>query len=334
MKVLITGGAGFVGSEFGKYLHSKGIDVVPLDNMEYGYEDNLSDCPELHRKLIIDDVRNKDFSKFLEGIDVVFHFAGISSLPECESNPGKAFDVNTVSIANILSAARSSKVKRFVFASTSAIYENNKESIFNEELPVFPNLIYATTKYCAENLCRSFAQNYDMDIVICRFFNVFGPHQDFKRAYPPFTSYLIREISAGQTPTVFNTSDVKRDYIYTKDLVVFLESMMNSNKRYCADVFNLCSGKGYSAIEIVQTIFKLFNKETTINTGDPAKFWDKYTQLFDKTYNLSKERISKEVFKHCIGSPDKANKEFNYSCKYNLENGLIEVIDYQRNAKM
>jgi nucleoside-diphosphate-sugar epimerase len=329
--ILITGGAGFVGSELGKFLIKLNHNVWLLDNLEYGYRDNFEDNINLANSFILADVRETDFRKYLDGIEIIFHFAGISALPECETNPVKALEVNTTSVANVLHACRKSNVRKIIFASTSAVYENNDPEIpFSENIQVHPNLIYATSKYNAEQICKSFAQNYGMDIVICRFFNVFGAHQDYRRKYPPFTSYLVREILAGRKPTVFNTADVKRDYIYIHDLLEYLSRIMNSTKHYCAEIFNLGSGCGFSAIEIVKSIFNIMEIPINYNTGDPNDFWDKYENLFNENYNLSRKRICKEVYKHCIADTKKTVSEFNFSPQINLIDGLKSIIQFQR----
>mgnify|MGYP002521466153 FL=1 len=334
MNILITGGAGFIGSELGKFLLSERHNVKILDTLEYGYRDNFEDNETLKNNFIKADVRDADFGKYLDGIDVVYHFAGISALPECESHPYKAFDINTNGTVNVLNAMRRSNVKRLIFASTSAVYENNdNHEIHKEGDVVKPNLIYATTKYCAEQVCRSYAQNYGMDIVICRFFNVFGPHQDFKRKYPPFTSFLIREALAGRKPTIYNTEDCKRDYIYVYDLMQYLYRMGLSEKHYAADIFNLATGKAYSAMEIAKTIYKALNKPLEYDKGDPLKFWDKYEELFNARFNLKKERVKQEVFKHCLGDGSKVRREFGYEAKTDLLDGLKAIIEYQKNYK-
>lgn len=329
--IFITGGAGFIGSELGKYLLTKDFKVTLLDNLEYGYRDNFEDNKILSENFIHDDIRSENFDKYLSDVDTVIHFAGISALPECESNPSKAFDVNTTGVANVLAACRKAGVKRFIFASTSATYENNPpESIMKESDVVIPNLVYSTSKLCGEKICQSFADNYDMDIIICRFFNVFGPHQDFKRKYPPFTSYLIREILANRIPTIYNLSDVARDYIYVEDLMEYLYRMIISNKKYSADIFNLATGQGYSTLEITQTIYEALDKKIQYEQGNPINFWDKYEDLFNQKYNLSKERVKKEVFKSCIGDNSKIIQEFNYVPKTDLKTGVKNIIEYQK----
>lgn len=335
MNMLITGGAGFIGSELGKFLLKRGHDVKLLDNLEYGYQDNFADNKILKNNFILADVREERFEKYLEGVDVVFHFAGISALPECESHPGTAFDVNTSGVANVLYALRKSKVKRFIFASTSAVYENNPpEQIHRETDDVHPNLVYATSKLCAEHICHAYAQNYGIDIIICRFFNVFGPHQDFKRKYPPFTSYLIKEILADQKPVIYNSQDCKRDYIYVEDLMQYLLRMAQSPGKYSADIYNLATGYAYSAMEIANCAFSLITgRALTSNDfikGNPLNFWDKYDELFNSTYNLSKSRVKQEVFKHCLGDGTKVKTHFNFEAKTDLATGLKNIISYQK----
>ena len=331
MNVLITGGAGFIGSELGKFLLSHGYNVILLDNLEYGYRDNFNDNILLEKNFILADIRDSNFFSYLENIDIIFHFAGISALPECESHPYKAFDVNTAAVSNVLNAARIKGVKRIIFASTSAVYENNDSTHFhNENDEVIPNLIYATSKYCAEKVCRSYSQNYDMDIVICRFFNVYGPHQDFKRKYPPFTSYIVKEALTSNIPTIYNLKDCKRDYIYIDDLMEYLLRILQSNKHYHAEIFNLASGNAFSAIEIANKVYQILNKEFIYKTANPLDFWNKYENLFNCKNNLNKKRVEKEVFKHCLGDNTKIIEEFNYTPKITLQDGLSNIIEYQQ----
>ena len=331
---LITGWAGFIWSELWKFLLKEWHNVKILDNLEYGYRDNFEDNETLKNNFILADVRDKDFWKYLEWIDVVFHFAWISALPECESHPDKAFDVNTTGTVNVLNSVRRSNVKRVIFASTSAIYENNpSHEIHKETDEVHPNLIYATTKYCSEQVCKTYAQNYWMDIVIPRFFNVFWPHQDFKRKYPPFTSFLIREALAWRKPTIYNTDDCKRDYIYVYDLMQYLYRMALSENHYEAEIFNLATWNAYSAIEIAETIYTALWKTLEYDTWDPLKFWDKYEELFNAKYNLKKERVKQEVFKHCLWDWSKVRNEFWYEAKTTLLDWLKEIIEYQKNYK-
>ena len=132
MRILITGGAGFIGSQLGFRLFNEGHDVLLLDNMSYGHEDNLTIDGKTFGTFIKSDVRDKgDMMKYTKGVDCVFHFAGIAPLPDCQIDPYNAVDVNVSGTANVLEASRINGVKRVVFASTSAIYENNEKFYCN-----------------------------------------------------------------------------------------------------------------------------------------------------------------------------------------------------------
>ena len=196
-KILITGGAGFVGSQLGYILHKKGHDIVLLDNMLYGRLDNLVVNNEFFGEFIGMDIRSKELFNVMRNVDYVFHFAGIAPLPDCQTNPYQAIDINVAGTANVLEAARFNGVKKVIFSSTSAIYENNKSFPTSEQDDTLPYLIYSTSKKQAEMLCYSFFKTYGLNVIALRFFNVYGPHQDMKRKHPPFIGYIIKELLWG-----------------------------------------------------------------------------------------------------------------------------------------
>jgi nucleoside-diphosphate-sugar epimerase len=146
-KILITGGAGFIGSQLGYYLHKKGNDVVLLDNMEHGHEDNLEIDGERFGTFVNMDIRDKLLANEMADVDYVVHLAGVSSLPRCQSEPAYAIDVNVGGTANVLEACRRAGVKRMVFASTGAVYEGNDEYPQSEDLELSPYLVYPMSKY-------------------------------------------------------------------------------------------------------------------------------------------------------------------------------------------
>ena len=186
MKIVITGGAGFVGSQVGYYFHKLGHDVYLLDNMSYGKKDNLYVNGSTFGHFTKFDIRDSTLLSFFQNTDVVFHFAGIAPLPDCQINPTTAYDNNVVGTLNVLEACRKAGVPKVIFSSTSAVYENC--TIFpltEDQIDKEPNLVYSMSKRSCEWICHSYVENYDMDITILRFFNVYGPHQDFKRKHPP-----------------------------------------------------------------------------------------------------------------------------------------------------
>jgi nucleoside-diphosphate-sugar epimerase len=329
-KILITGAAGFIGSELAKALSNKNkYELVLVDNLSYGYLDNLKNHKVINNFHLMD-IRSKEFLEMVPEFDCIFHFAGISSLPECEANPQLALDVNTLSVANILQSLRSAKKStKFILASTSAVYENTNSVLLDEEDECKPNLVYAQSKYFAESLAQSYQENYGIETIICRFFNVYGPHQDYRRIHPPFTSYLVKEILAQRSPTLYNLGDERRDYIYISDLLMYLNFLMECENSSNIGIVNLCSGSAYSAIEICETLESIIGTKINFEVGDPNNFWIKYTSLFDKLNNLNLSRIKQEVHKNAVGNSKKIRDLTNYVPKTDLRTGLKMIIEYQ-----
>ena len=328
MRILITGGAGFIGSQLGFRLFNEGHDVLLLDNMSYGHEDNLTIDGKTFGTFIKSDVRDKgDMMKYTKGVDCVFHFAGIAPLPDCQIDPYNAVDVNVSGTANVLEASRINGVKRVVFASTSAIYENNEKYPVSENDEVSPDLIYATTKKQCELLCRSFTNVYSLPIVILRFFNVYGPHQDFKRLHPPLIGYILKSFLQKEIPTLFSDGEQKRDYVYVDDLTEMCNIVM-THKDDVGEIFNVCSGDVYSVNDIYYSIAKMFEVNDPPRYEVPSKFWDSYPRLFDGIYSLNLNRLEKEVLKYSLGDTTKPKKILGWRTTTNLNEGIKNCVEY------
>ncbi len=328
--VLITGGAGFIGSQLGHALDGAGHKVTLVDNMSDGNEDNLTVDGRRFGEFVELDVRDPKMGEIVAGHDVVFHFAGTSSLPKCQANPGEAYDNNVTAVVRLLEWSRQAGVKRFVFSSTSAVYENNKEVPFREDAVVAPDLVYACTKLAAERACQGFAATYGLDVAVMRFFNVYGEHQDIHRTNPPFLSYLSRELVMGRQPILFNRSEAARDYVNVGDVIDMLVRVMGSDGTYRGDVFNVCSGTGHSVPELVALYSKVASQAIDPEYHDPASFWDKFPELFEGAHTLDRGRIEAEVFKHSIGDPSKAEAAFGFKATTALEGGLERLFAYSR----
>jgi nucleoside-diphosphate-sugar epimerase len=326
--ILITGGAGFIGSQLGHHLWKNGYRVILLDNMRYGHLDHLVVNGQLFGEFLGRDVRDRALAPHFEGVDTVFHFAGIAALPVCQANPAEAYDVNLTGTANVLELARRAGVRRVVFSSTSAVYEGTPTNPHAETDVIAPNLVYALTKAAAERLCEGYAKNSGLDIIVCRFFNVYGPHQDAKRLSPPFTSYVARELVAGRRPKLYNRSDARRDYVHVSDLIALLQKMLESPSHYRAEVFNVGSGRGFSVPELYGELRAIAGKDIEPVYGDPGAFWDAYGELFAGPRPLARERVSEEVHKHAVADVAKAMREFGWRPQMDLRAGLESVYRY------
>ena len=264
MNILITGAAGFIGSQLAYKFLKEGHHIILIDNMSYGHEDNLifddEEDGDLNLYLHKVDIRDRNYLSAIfetEKIDYVYNIAGIAPLPDCQSDPCEAIDVNVNGFVNILELSRIYGVKCVIQASTNAMYENETGFPTREQFDNLPTLIYPNTKYCAERFAQSYCDTYGMNVCCVRFANVYGPHVDCLRKQPPFVGYLIRELYYDRVPTFHSNGKQARDYIYVDDLTDLLEKVQNCKG---FDVVNCSSNKSYSVREIYDIAQDIMHK--------------------------------------------------------------------------
>jgi len=335
-KVLITGGAGFIGSQLGWRLHTAGHEVVLLDNLAHGNRDNLEVDGKKFGRFVRGDIRNPNIASLFRGIDVVLHFAAISALPLCQEEAPYAYDVNLAGLVNVLEASRRYGVRRFIFSSTSAVYESNTRMPCREDDDVSPTLLYSLSKLHGEQLCHSFRKTYGMDIVILRFFNVYGPHQDFRRLSPPYTSYVVRELLNGRSPVLHSSGEQQRDYVYIEDLARLVEITL-THPHANGETFNVASNTSVSVNEILRIVARAVGGEAVRiqpSYAPAESFWKKYMKLYTGPRSMRKEILIKEVEKYTLGDNAKAKKILGWEPKVSMEEGLREMVRYVRQFKM
>ena len=331
MTIAITGAAGFVGSQLAVRLHREGHRLILIDDLSYGYEDNLQVDGKPLAPLIRLDIRSPDLGPHVRGADCLFHLAGISALPVNQSEPERAISVNVAGTVNVLEAARRSGVGRVVFASTSAVYENNTSFPCHEDDPVAPTLIYALSKWQAERLCASYATTYGMEIAITRYYNVYGPHQDIRRTSPPFVGYVVRELLQGRAPVLHSDGQQERDYVFLDD-VIDLNIACMRHPAASGQIFNVASGVTSSVNTIYAMIAALVGTDLKAEFIPSSRFWDKYPALFEGPYPIDAAILDHEVNKFTLGATQKAATLLEWTARVALEDGLRQTIDYTRRA--
>ena len=327
MKILITGAAGFIGSNLVNYFDSKGYELILLDDLSSGSQVSLDALnAKGHQTILVGLEELYDFG-FLKSVDAVIHLAGISSLPECESDPVRAFNINTIASIRLINACMEYSVNKFIFASTSAVYENSISiGPMEESTPVAPDLVYSNTKVVVENYLTSLSKNYGYGSFICRFFNVYGPNQNLTRLNPPFAGYVLNQLLMGVSPIIYNTKDIKRDYIYVTDLCLRIDQMLSKEVSE-SEIFNICSGQGYSPLDIFYAAQSLLDSHVDYTSGQTANLWNRYPKLFNQPYPLDVERVIQESEKQVIGSTEKISSYFGNMQYLNLSSGLRRMLE-------
>lgn len=247
-KILVTGVAGFIGSNLGKKLVDSGYSVIGVDNLSQGTRENIPAGIEFHQL----DVRSKEIYPLFPGVDAVFHLAAKNCLSDCLQDPLATSDINVTGTVNVLEAARRGKVRKFVYADSSAEYEGITEfpSRVERVMPIGP---YAMSKRAGALFCESYAKMFGMNVTTLRYFNVYGPAQDWRRVIPPVMSAFIMKMLRGERPAIFGTGKKSRDFIYVDDVNDF-HLLAIRDVRTDGRTFNLGSGKDHSVLEVFAEI--------------------------------------------------------------------------------
>jgi len=257
-RVLVTGGAGFIGSHLVDGLMSEGFDVVVLDDFSSGRRENLSVYFGKSNFCFVEgDVRVKaDVEKALEGVDVVFHFAAIVSVDFSVKNPLLVNEVNVGGTLNVLRESLKAGVKRFVYASSCAVYGESVNLPINEEQPTKPMSPYAVSKLAAEYYCRVFCGIYGLETVCLRFFNVFGSRQ----AIGPYSGVMmnfIDKLKHGEKPIIYGDGKQTRDFVLTEDVVDACLRAMRC-KNCVGETINVGSGVETTVNSLADVLIALF----------------------------------------------------------------------------
>jgi UDP-glucose 4-epimerase len=257
-KVLITGGAGFIGSHLAEELVKQDYQVVIYDNLRTGKIQNLVGIPH---QLINDDVRNlTTLAKAVQGCEAVFHLAALTSVVESMENIDECISINLHGALNVLKAARENKVKKVVFASSAAVYGESPELPKIESMRLEPKSPYAITKVDGEYYCNLFHESFAVPTVCTRFFNVFGERQDPHSAYASAIPMFIAKALKNESITIYGDGTQTRDFVYVKDIVKALLLLKENG----SGVYNLGYGKAIDLNTLVVMIRSLLHSDAPI----------------------------------------------------------------------
>ena len=320
-KILITGGAGFIGSNLCEYFVAKGYKVTCLDNFATGHRHNIEHLfanPSF--ELIEGDIRNLDDCKqAVKGATYVLHQAALGSVPRSINDPITSNDVNVSGFLNMLIAARDEGVKRFVYAASSSTYGDSAALPKVEDVIGRPLSPYAITKYVNELYADVFSKTYGIQTIGLRYFNVFGRKQDPNGAYAAVIPLFVKQLINHQSPTINGDGNYSRDFTYIDNVIQMNElAMLTDNPKACNTVYNTA-----------------FGDRTTLN--DLVKYLKEFLSAFDAEIAdveviYGPNRIGD--IPHSLASIDKAKQLLNYNPEYSMRDGLKQAIKwYWENLK-
>lgn len=314
-KILITGGAGFIGSNLVEHFLGKGQQVVVLDNFATGHRHNLvqhSNNPNF--TLIEGDIRNNaDCQKAVEGADYVLHQAALGSVPRSIKDPQTSNEVNVTGFLNMLVAARDAGVKRFIYAASSSTYGDSENLPKVEDVIGKPLSPYAITKYVNELYADIFSKTYGLETVGLRYFNVFGRRQDPNGAYAAVIPLFVKKFMNHESPVINGTGDYSRDFTYIDNVIQMNElAMTTDNSAAVNTVYNTAVGD-----------------RTTLNqlVGYLKEFLTEYDAEIANVEIIHGQNRQGDI-PHSLASIEKARQLLGYEPTHVILDGLKEAVKW------
>ncbi|MGB8489645.1 MAG: SDR family oxidoreductase [Bacteroidales bacterium] len=315
--VLVTGGAGFIGSNLVESLLNAGNYVVCLDNFSTGKRENLSGfINDPHFRLIEGDIRNySDCEESVRGIDYVFHEAALGSVPRSISDPVSSTDVNIGGFVKMLYAAKEAKVRRFIYAASSSTYGDHQGLPKVEETIGKPLSPYGITKYADELFADNFSAVYKTDVIGLRYFNVFGRRQDPHGAYAAVIPLFVTRLFRHEPPVINGNGMYSRDFTYIDNVIQANHlAALVQEREAINQVYNVAHGERTSLNELFDLIRQLTGKY------DPTILEIKPVYGPERTGDIP----------HSLASIEKAGRLLGYKPTHNVREGMKEAVEWYR----
>ena len=306
MDYLVTGGAGFIGSNIVRRLLEDGKSVRVLDNVATGRKRNIESVIgdiEFHEG----DIRNPDdVKKAVSGVSRVLHLAALPSVVRSVEDPVSAGEVNINGMLNMLVASRDEEVERFVFSSSSSVYGDTDVLPKREDMPAAPLSPYAVQKLTGEHYCRIFRELYGFPALALRYFNVFGPRQNPKSQYSAVIPLFVEAFRNDRAPTIYGDGEQTRDFTYVADIVQANICACEAPEDACGDVYNAACGDRVSVLKLAGIISEIMGKNIAPEHAEPRP-----GDVRDSQADSSK-----------------AQKALGWQSQFTLEEGLKETVEY------
>jgi len=254
--ILITGVAGFIGSNLADRCLKEGYRVIGIDNLSYGVKEQIPEGVEFHQL----DIRSQEiYPLFTQEIDAVYHLAAKNCIADCQIDPLETSDINVTGTVNVFEASRRGQVDKVIYAESSALYEGSS-LLPTPESEVSPQSFYSVSKLAGMVFAEAYQRFFGLRMTALRYFCVYGPRQDYRRTIPPVMSAFIIKLLQSEQPTIFGTGEKRRDFIYVDDINDFHLKCLD-DPRTDGKVFNLGSGVSYSVSEIFAKISEILHSD-------------------------------------------------------------------------
>ncbi|MEW6094025.1 MAG: SDR family oxidoreductase [Chloroflexota bacterium] len=307
MRVLVTGGAGFIGSHLVEELLQRGDSVRVLDNFSTGRRENLESF-QGDLGIIEADLRDAEQVKqAVKGVDLVFHLAAFISVPESMQDPETCFSVNVGGTVGLLEASRRAGVRKVVLASSTAVYGDTDVFPTTEDTPLHPLSPYAVSKQVNELYTRLYSRTFGLPVIALRFFNVYGPRQrpdsDYAAAIPIFVNRLV----SGQPIDIYGDGKQSRDFVYVKDVV--RANLLAAESEAAGEAYNVCSGKETTLLDLLEELSEVSPCQPEVRFEAPRPG---------------------DIYRS-VGSPVKAEQSFGFRAQISLADGLAQTVEWMKN---
>jgi len=309
-KIVVTGGAGFIGSRLAEELANRGYYVIILDDLSTGRMENIADVLAGGKgEFIQGSIADVPLlQRLFQGVLYVFHLAAIPSVTRSIENPQASHEVNATGTLNVLSAARDDGVRKIIYASSSSVYGDTPTLPKREEMLPNPQSPYAVSKLTGEYYCRVFQEVYGLPSVCLRYFNIYGPGQDPESPYAAVIPKFIRRIYEGNPPVIFGDGEQTRDFTFVKDAT---EANILVAESSATGTFNIGRSESVTINQLARLVIKLTGREDI----EP----------------VHKEPRPGDV-RHSLADVSKA-RTFGYNPEYSLEEGLRETVGRFQNER-
>jgi len=303
VKIVVTGGAGFIGSNIAEYWNNNGQEVVVIDNLRSGYASNIEKFENV--TLIKESITKRDaVFDSLKNADYVFNLAALVSVPESIDKPLECVDINVKGLINLLDACKEHKVKKIVHSSSAAVYGDKPELPKIVSMVPAPKTPYAITKLDGEYYLNMYKEQYGLNTLSLRYFNVFGPRQNPKSQYAAAIPIFIEKALNNENITIYGDGKQTRDFIFVKDVVK--ANVLGAENERINGVFNVACGNSITIEKLALKIIEL--------TGSNSKI------IF--------EQERKGDIKFSLASIERTKEQLGFSPDVKLEQGLLKTISY------